>query len=135
MKTKKGSLLKKISVSRRLKGQRRRANSRANRRIRPRGHHSLGDLAKEIRTSLNSLQAMNRALLETNPSPEQREYAEKSRVSADSLLTLVNDLLDYSLIEEGNFTLARMNFDLRTTVEDTVQWLALRAREKGLELD
>ena len=135
MKTKKGSLLKKISVPRGLKKQRRRANPRAASRIRPPNLHSLADLAKEIRTSLNSLQAMNRALLETNPSLEQREYAEKSRVAADSLLTLVNDLLDYSLIEERKFTLARMNFDLRTTVEDTVQLLALRAREKGLELD
>ncbi len=135
MKTKKGSLLKKISVPRGLKKQRRRANPRAASRIRPPDLHSLADLAKEIRTSLNSLQAMNRALLETNPSLEQREYAEKSRVAADSLLTLVNDLLDYSLIEERKFTLARMNFDLRTTVEDTVQLLALRAREKGLELD
>jgi len=134
VKNKKGSLLKKNSVSRGLKKQRRRANPRAAWRIRPRELHSLADLAKEMRTSLNSLQAMNRALLETNPSPEQQEYAEKSRVSADSLLTLVNDLVDYSLMVEGKFTLARMNFDLRTTVEDTVQLLALRAREKGLEL-
>ena len=135
MKTKKGSLPKKISVSRSLKRHSRRANPRATSRIRPPELHPLADLAKEIRTSLNSLQAMNRALLETNPSLEQREYAEKSRVAADSLLTLVNDFLDYSLIEEGKFTLARMNFDLRTTVEDTIQLLALRAREKGLELD
>jgi CheY-like chemotaxis protein len=135
VKTKKGSLLKKISVSHGLKKQKRRANRRATGRMRPPELHSLADLAKEIRTSLNSLQAMNRALLETNPSLEQREYAEKSRVAADSLLTLVNDLLDYSLIEEGKFTLARMNFDLRTTVEDTVHLLALRTREKGLEVD
>ncbi len=135
MKTKKGSLPRKISASRGLKKQRRRADPRTTRRARPPELHSLADLAKEIRTSLNSLQAMNRALLETNPSLEQQEYTEKSRLAADSLLTLVNDLLDYSLIEEGNFSLARMNFDLRTTVEDTVQLLALRAREKGLELD
>jgi two-component system sensor histidine kinase/response regulator len=133
VKTRKGSFLKKISVPRGLKGQRRRANSRAASRIQPPGLHSLADLAKEIRTSLNSLQAMNRALLETNPNPEQREYTEKSLGAADSLLTLVNDLLDYSLIEKGKFTLARMNFDLRTTVEDTVQLLALRTREKGPE--
>ena len=135
MKTKKGGLLKRISVSRGLKNQRRRAKPGATSRIRPPELHFLADLAKEIRTSLNSLQAMNRAILETNPSHEQREYAEKSRLSADSLLTLVNDVLDYSLMEEGKFTLARMNFDLRTTVEDTVQLLALRARERGLELD
>jgi len=135
VKTKKGSLPRKISASRGLKKQRRRADPRTTRRTRAPELHSLAELAKEIRTSLNSLQAMNRALLETNPSLEQQEYAEKSRLAADSLLTLVNDLLDYSLIEEGNFSLARMNFDLRTTVEDTVQLLALRAREKGLELD
>jgi two-component system sensor histidine kinase/response regulator len=135
VKTKKGSLPRKISASRGLKKQRRRADPRTTRRTRPPELHSLAELAKEIRTSLNSLQAMNRALLETNPTLEQQEYAEKSRLAADSLLTLVNDLLDYSLIEEGNFPLARMNFDLRTTVEDTVLLLALRAREKGLELD
>jgi CheY-like chemotaxis protein len=77
---------------------------------------------------------MNRSLLETNPSPEQQEYIEKSRASTDALLTLVNDLLDYSRIEAGKLTLAGMNFDLRTTVEDTVHLLALRAREKGLEV-
>lgn len=135
MKTKKGSPAKKIPLSRGLKKRGRRATPPGVSRILPPALHFLGDLAIEIRSSLNSLQAMNRALLETNPSLEQREYAEKSRVAADSLLTLVNDLLDYSLIEEGKFTLARMNFDLRTTVEDTVQLLALRAHEKGLELD
>jgi two-component system sensor histidine kinase/response regulator len=134
VKTRKGSFLGKISVSRGLKRQRRPAKPRAASRIQPPGLHSLAELAKEIRTSLNSLQAMNRALLETNPSPGQREYTEKSRLAADSLLTLVNDLLDYSLIEKGKFTLARMNFDLRTTVLDTVQLLALRTREKGPEL-
>jgi two-component system sensor histidine kinase/response regulator len=134
VKTKKGSPPKKIPVSQRLKKSRGGATPRTSLRIRPPALHSLGDLAIEIRSSLNSLQAMNRALLETNPSLEQREYAEKSRLAADSLLTLVNDLLDYSLMEEGNFTLARMNFDLRTTVEDAVHLLALRAREKGLEL-
>jgi two-component system, sensor histidine kinase and response regulator len=135
VKNKRRRLPQKISVSRGLKRQGKRASLRATRRNRIPALHSLGDLAIEIRSSLNSLQAMNRALLETNPSLEQREYAEKSRLAADSLLTLVNDLLDYSLIEEGNFTLARMNFDLRTTVEDTVQLLALRTREKGLELN
>jgi signal transduction histidine kinase len=116
VKTRKGSFLGKISVSRGLKRQRRPAKPRAASRIQPPGLHSLAELAKEIRTSLNSLQAMNRALLETNPSPGQREYTEKSRLAADSLLTLVNDLLDYSLIEKGKFTLARMNFDLRDGV-------------------
>jgi len=95
---------------------------------------SLADLAAEIRDPINTLQTVNRSLLETPLTPVQREFTEKSLAEADSLLTLVNDLLDYSRIEGRNFTLARMDFDLRTTLEDTVHLLSARAREKGLVL-
>lgn len=134
MKTRKTSRPKKVAVSR-GSGERSRPGAfAAVKKFHRQALHSLADLANEIRSPLNSLQAVNRSLLDTNLAPEQREFTEKSMASADSLLTLVNDLLDYSRIEEGKLTLARMNFDLRTTLEDTAQLLATRAREKGLEL-
>ena len=134
MKMKKNSRPKKVPVSRGSKKQSPPGAFAAAKNFHRQALHSLSDLANEIRSPLNNLQAGNRALLETNLAPEQREFAEKSLASADSLLTLVNDLLDYSRVEEGELPLARMNFDLRTTLEDTAQLLAIRAREKGLEL-
>lgn len=134
MKMRKPSRPKKVAVSRGSKEQSRPGAFAAAKTFQRQALHSLADLANEIRSPLNNLQAGNRSLLETNLAPEQREFTEKSLASADSLLTLVNDLLDYSRVEEGKLSLARMNFDLRTTLEDTAQLLAIRAREKGLEL-
>jgi two-component system sensor histidine kinase/response regulator len=134
VKMRKTSKPKKAAVSRGSKERGRPGAFAAAKTFHRQALHSLADLANEIRSPLNNLQAVNRSLLEANLSPEQREFTEKSFVSADSLLTLVNDLLDYSRVEEGKLTLARMNFDLRTTLEDTAQLLAARAREKGLEL-
>jgi two-component system, sensor histidine kinase and response regulator len=134
VKMRKTSRPKKAAVSRGSKERSRPGAFAAAKTFHRQALHSLADLANEIRSPLNNLQAVNRSLLETNLSPEQREVTEKSFASAHSLLTLVNDLLDYSRVEGGRLALARMNFDLRTTLEDTAQLLAARAREKGLEL-
>ena len=134
MKMRKPSRLEKTAVSRRSKKRNRPGVFAAAKDFHRQALHSLADLASEIRGPLNTLQTINRSLLETNLAPVQREFTEKSLASADSLLTLVNDLLDYSRVEEGKLALARMNFDLRTTLEDTARLLAVRAREKGLEL-
>lgn len=94
----------------------------------------LAGFAEQFRTPLRSVLAMNRALLETHLSAEQRNYAEKTQASVDSLLTVLNDILDYSGGEAGKLALQQIDFDLRTTVETTAHMLAIQARQKGLEL-
>ena len=134
MKMKRNTPPKKLAASRRSIDRRRPGPSPAAAGFHRQAIRSLAELAEDIRVPLNSLQTANRSLLETGLAPGQREITERSLASADSLLTLVNDLLDYSRIEEGRLTLARMNFDLRTTLEDTAQSMVSPAREKGLEL-
>ena len=72
--------------------------------------------------------------LETELTPEQREYLETVKMSGDSLLTVINDILDFSKIEAGKIDLEAIDFNLRDTLEATLKTLALRADEKGLEL-
>lgn len=92
------------------------------------------DLANEIRLPLINVQGMNRSLLETNLSAEQRDYVQKAQASAESLLTVFNDIQDYPKMKAGKLTLEQIDFDLRTTIEDAVRMLANQARQKGLEL-
>lgn len=94
----------------------------------------LAGFAEQFRAPLRNVLAMNRALLETHLSAEQHNYAEKTQASVDSLLTVLNDILDYSGGEAGKLALQQIDFDLRTTVEATAHMLAIQARQKGLEL-
>ncbi len=72
--------------------------------------------------------------LETDLTPEQREYLETVKMSGDSLLTVINVILDFSKIEAGKIDLESVDFNLRDSWEATLKTLALRADEKGLEL-
>ena len=94
----------------------------------------LSNVSHEVRTPMNGVIGMTTLLLDTDLDRRQREYAGVIKSSADALLVVINDLLDYSKIEAGKLELERIEMDLRAHVEEVATTLAVAAAAKDIEL-
>jgi len=94
----------------------------------------LASMSHEIRTPLNAIIGMSELLAETPLSNEQKKYTDVFRKAGDTLLSLVNDILDLSKIEAGQLELENIEFDLVERLEESLEIYALKAAEKNIEL-
>ena len=112
---------------------RRKAEEAADAASRSKGEF-LANMSHEIRTPMNGIIGMTQLALSLARESEQQEYLKVAQTSADSLMALLNDILDLSRIEAGKLTVEPIPFDPRALVQDTVRLLEVTASAKGLSI-
>jgi PAS domain S-box-containing protein len=127
------AIVEDVSERKRLEGQLRRAMEAAEAASRAKSDF-LAHVSHEVRTPLNAILGMNELALQTPLTEQQHKYLAVVQSSAEALLLVIDDLLEFSRIEAGKLELDRAPFSLRAVVHDALRSLALRAHRKGLEL-
>ena len=94
----------------------------------------LSSMSHEIRTPMNAIVGMTELIGQSGLTVEQRRYLDIVKTNCDSLLSLINDILDLAKIESGRMTLDSIAFDVEELADKVVEMMAVRAHEKGVEV-
>lgn len=95
----------------------------------------LANMSHEIRTPINAVLGMNEMILREEKDPTIRSYSETIRTAGNSLLAIINDVLDISKIESGRMEILKTEYELSSLVSDCCSMIAIRAQDKGLQLN